>query len=429
MAQTYKFGRGTWATKEGSTLAYNDEGNNYKPLPFSFERDSIATRVNKEGLIEVVGKDIPRIDYTDSADGVLLLENSSTNLFEYSEDFSNSYWDKIGSSVTSGFISPDGTANAFKLVESTSNGTHKIQRSNFPINVLRTLTVFAKKGENERIFLSDSNKFARTVGVIFNLSSGILEYNQDASIYINPKIEKYPNDWYRCSVSFNNNTGLSVPSFGNASFETNEYQGDGASGIYIYGAQLEVGSYPTSYIPTNGSTVTRVAETCTGSGDAATFNDSEGVFMVEASKINDDGVNTNITISDSTNNNRILIGIGYQSKIGVNIIVGNSSQASYEEVSYPVDDFNKIAFSYKLNEFKLFVNGLNIYTDTSGLVFPSGTLNELNFGDGAGVGSKFYGNTKQIQYFDSALTDAELETLTSWQSFLEMANGQNYTII
>ena len=80
MAQTYKFGNGTWATKEGSTLAYNDENENYKPLPFNFERDSIATRVNKEGLIEVVGNDIPRIDYTDSADGVLLLEPSRTNL-------------------------------------------------------------------------------------------------------------------------------------------------------------------------------------------------------------------------------------------------------------------------------------------------------------------------------------------------------------
>ena len=73
MSNTYKFGNGTWATKKGSTLAYNDEDNNFKPLPFSFERNSIATRVNKEGLIEVVGNDIPRIDYTDSAEGALLV--------------------------------------------------------------------------------------------------------------------------------------------------------------------------------------------------------------------------------------------------------------------------------------------------------------------------------------------------------------------
>ena len=70
MAESFKYGNGVWATKEGSSLAYNDENDNYKPLPFSVTRDSIATRVNKEGLIEVVGKDKLRIDYTDSSNGV-----------------------------------------------------------------------------------------------------------------------------------------------------------------------------------------------------------------------------------------------------------------------------------------------------------------------------------------------------------------------
>ena len=80
MAHKLKFGNGNWATKKGSTLAYNDENNNFKPLPFTTTRDSIATRVNKEGLIEVVGNDVPRIDYTDSAEGAFLLEPSRTNL-------------------------------------------------------------------------------------------------------------------------------------------------------------------------------------------------------------------------------------------------------------------------------------------------------------------------------------------------------------
>ena len=87
MAKTYKFGSGTWATKKGSTLAYSDTNNAFKPLPFSFERNSIATRVNKEGLIEVVGNDIPRIDYTDSTEGALLLENSATNLIQHIQTF------------------------------------------------------------------------------------------------------------------------------------------------------------------------------------------------------------------------------------------------------------------------------------------------------------------------------------------------------
>ena len=125
MAQKLKFGNGTWATKKGSTLAYNDENNNYKPLPFTTTRNSIATRVNKEGLIEVVGNDVPRIDYTDSADGVLLLENSSTNYDSESENFSTSFMSNsagIQSSSLVSNIAPDDSINSvYKISKVTDN--------------------------------------------------------------------------------------------------------------------------------------------------------------------------------------------------------------------------------------------------------------------------------------------------------------------
>ncbi len=88
MAESFKYGNGVWATKTGSSMAYNDENGNYKPVPFSVTRDSIATRVNKQGLIEVVGKDKLRIDYTDTSKGVALLEPSRTNLYPYSNQSS-----------------------------------------------------------------------------------------------------------------------------------------------------------------------------------------------------------------------------------------------------------------------------------------------------------------------------------------------------
>ena len=136
MSQTLKFGNKTWATKVGSTLAYNDENGNYKPLPFAFTRSTSATRVNKEGLIEVVTNDRPRIDYTDTSDGVLLLENAATNLVTYSEDFSQSYWPVVGSSVVGGFSSPsaDSSLGAFKLVEDTTGNRHGINHTFTGIN-------------------------------------------------------------------------------------------------------------------------------------------------------------------------------------------------------------------------------------------------------------------------------------------------------
>jgi hypothetical protein len=153
MAQTYKFGKdGNWATKKGSTLAYSDTNNAFKPLPFSFERNSIGTRVNKEGLIEVVGNDIPRIDYKYSTDGALLLENSSTNLITYSDDFSNAAWSPTPSLVTvtsNQFISPNGTLNADRLqIQSTSSLAILAQLVSHTINVKISVSAWVKSNTN-----------------------------------------------------------------------------------------------------------------------------------------------------------------------------------------------------------------------------------------------------------------------------------------
>jgi hypothetical protein len=85
MANTLKFGNGQWATKVGSTLAYNDEGGNFKPLPFNFTRSTSGTRVNKDGLIEVVTNNKPRIDFLNDSNGALgaQIEQEATLLLTY----------------------------------------------------------------------------------------------------------------------------------------------------------------------------------------------------------------------------------------------------------------------------------------------------------------------------------------------------------
>ena len=129
MANTLKFGNGEWYGKKDTILAYNDENSNYKPLPFNFSRASKATVVNKDGLIETVGSGEPRIDYKDDSKGALLLEPQRTNLFTYSEDFSNGSWQKVASSTitTNTVISPDSTLNASTwLIASSSRYRSKI---------------------------------------------------------------------------------------------------------------------------------------------------------------------------------------------------------------------------------------------------------------------------------------------------------------
>jgi len=410
MSNTLKFGNGEWYGKEGTILAYNDENKNYKPLPFTFDRASSATLVNKDGLIETVGADQPRVDYLNNSKGALLLEPSRTNLITYSEDFSNAYWSKFESIITSGLSSPDGGLNAYKLIENNSNSSHGLLRSNFPINVQRTFSVFAKKGENDRIFISDYNKFGRTIGVIFNLSNGTVESNQDNTIYINPKIENFSNGWYRCSVTWTNTTGLTVPFFGNAISGTNVYQGNGVNGIFVFAAMFEEDSYSTSYIPTSGSAVTRLADVCNNGGNEQVFNDSQGGLYMEFEVIENTSSSYYIVSVRSSNGSDVLGVGGRQGKAfaemfdGTNYISNNSANL--------VDGKNKIFLTYNSgNSAKLFLNGIKVL-DFTGTIPSLSNLSELVQGDRF-LGNKYYGNISEIKYQNTLLTDAQAIALTS----------------
>ena len=417
MANTLKFGNGIWATQEGSTLAYNDENGNYKPLPFEFERDTNATVVNKNGLIETVGNNIPRIDFQGNNKGALLLEPQRTNLVTYSSEFDNAAWVKQEITISQNVgISPDGTLNADKIIPSAVSATHQIYALSLISSQVCATSVFAKADGINTFEILDGA--IGTNGVAFDLLNGTFT-NKGSGI---GSMEYYGNGWYRC-ISVATTTGYRIycPS------SSVTASGDGTSGVYLWGAQLEVGSYATSYIPTNGSTVTRVAETCNDAGDASTFNDSEGVLMVEISALSE---TSRISLNDGTTSNNVR----FSYDAGANRIDGivfNGNNQFLGQYTLPTQgSFNKISLKYKPSDFSLWVNGFKVGSLVgSGTTFTEGTLSELDFDAGGNGVIPFYGKTSQIQYFDTTLTDAELETLTSWQSFSEMANGQNYTII
>jgi hypothetical protein len=196
-------------------------------------------------------------------------------------------------------------------------------------------------------------------------------------------------------------------------------------------SQLEQGSYATSPTLTSlsaeGTTTTRVAETCTGAGNASTFNDSEGVLMAQISALANDGTYRMISISDGTVNNATTIQYsGVSNTIRTRIENGGLPQADITYIISSPTALNKIAVLYKSNQFELWSNGFKVGEDTIGTP-PSG-INKLSFDRADGL-NPFYGKTSQIQYFQTVLTSAELETLTSWTSFIAMANAQNYNII
>jgi len=381
MANTFKFGNGIWATKKGSTLAYNDENGNYKPLPFNFERASGATRVNKDGLIEVVSNNKPRIDFKDSADGSLLLEPARTNLFTYSNDVS--FWTKSDVITTSDYaISPDGTQNAFRAVFSSSTGLLYISALG-TTGTNNTLSVWAKSNNGS------SNKFR-----FFGNGNTTKSNNYVAT-----------NEWQRFEFTFNC-TAVTAGLTGASDSATND--------ILFYGFQHEVGDYATSYIPTQGSAVTRVADVCNGAGNEQVINSTEGVLYFEGSSFIDSNFKSfslsNGSVSDG-DDNRVMIGF-QDSILYANVRVGNVYQFN-ETLTIPIDNNNKIALKYKSNDFALWVNGNEVKTGNNGTTFSQGVLNKLQFADGRPTTSVFNGNTKQIQYYNTALTDAELQALTS----------------
>ena len=381
---------------------------------FDFTRASSATRVNSDGLIETVSTGVPRLDYPPLGGcPSLLLEPSRENKITYSEDINDSSWSKLNLTVTANdVISPDGSQTADKLVEDSASSKHQLLKNISSYTEL-TVSFFAKKAE--RSFISvEKSSWGTTV---FDINNGTVVSGTGNIVY-------YGNGWYRCSATYTASpaqTQLYIIVMKDGS--TNTYQGDGTSGLYLWGVQAEVGSYATSYIPTAGSTVTRAAETCNGAGDANTFNDSEGVLFAEISVF--ESVNQQLSISTGSAGSAVKF--VYLTSNALNFEVRNSfvTQVSIATTLSDVTENVKIACKYKQNDFSFWVNGFKIGVDTSGTV-PTG-LSELAFDDGAG-NFDVYGKTKQLITFKEALTDAELEYLTSYRSFNEMATSQLYTI-
>jgi len=401
---------------------------------FDFTRSGSATRINSQGLIEEVANGQSRLNYP-MIDGKVvgcphhILEGDKTNLIAYSEDFTGAL---INCTVLRNqILSPDGALNADKLSDNSSNGEHLING-----NILGSIV--SGTDYTASVFFKSNNLNAKAVirlwsgssyiHSVFDLDTQQVSYNSIGTA----GIEKYPNEWYRCSFSF-----TASGNFTNSNFQVgiannlNQFSYQGASNldIYFWGAQLEQGSYPTSYIKTNGEAngVTRSAETANGSGDAATFNDSEGVLMAEIKADQDIATSERITISNGNSSNDRVV-IEYDETFGLVkfwVTGGGTTNGEVQISGIKKTQFNKISVLYKANLLKIYINGFNVGNGT-GIVAPTG-LDNLKFEQAIG-GNNFYGKTKQVQYYNSALTDSELEQLTSWTSFTDMAQGQLYTI-
>jgi len=346
----------------------------------------------------------------------LLIEEARTNSLTYSADLGNAYWNNNNINVTTNtIIAPDGTLTGDKVAANTTSGGH-YSYPNAGIVVSAgtyTASIYAKAGERSRL-LAALYSGSNYEMVQFDLSNGTILQEAVAGI---ASITSVGNGWYRCTVTRTLGAITTYFSFGPYTNTTLSnltvfptYAGDGFNGIYVWGGQLEAGSFATSYIPTVASSVTRNADAAsmTGTNFSSWFNNGEGTLYAEASTSAANTAKRFAQIDSGAESNRIQIAAEASGTTKNFAVVTNSSTQAYTPVSasYPV----KVGAGYKVNDFGASFNGGAIQTDTSGTV-P--VLSVMRFGAASDASENMNGCLRKVSYYPAKATSAQIVGLTT----------------
>jgi len=319
---------------------------------------------------------IPRIDYTNGSCPSLLVEPQRTNVNINSNNFVTG-WNNDGTSVqTNNFsISPDGTQNASRTTSLTSAGY-----------LYKILPIIPVGNYTYSIYIKAS--------ITTNINLAIQDIG---GIGITQRSIALTTNWQRFDITANITLGTFV-TIGASAFQL-------GINYDFYGAQLEAGSYPTSYIPTVASTVTRNADVISKTGISSLIGQTEGTLFFDGIVTNTTGLQIGNSDGGGDYNNSIQIAFG-TSSTNVNIFVAGIPQ--FSNASAVSTGRNKIAIAYKANDFSLYINGFQIATDSSGSIPTLSGLfiNHQNLGTTNGF-------INSIQLYKTRLTNSELAQLTT----------------
>lgn len=378
-----------------------------------------GTRVDSTGTI--VAATAPRFDYdpVSLAPKGLLSEEARTNLLLRSAEFDNASWSKANGTVTANVTaSPDGATTADKLIEDGTAGAEHLtlQGASITSGTVYTFTVFAKAAERTSVTIRFAAAgYGTAQAARFNLST-----QQIATISGTPttSITAYANGWYRlqmtatatATTTANHNILLSTGS-------TETYNGDNASGLYLWGADLQAGSFVTSHIPTTSAAVTRTADSAvmTGANFSSWYRQDQGTFVAEA--VSPEGVHPAGTqagvflVSDNTMNNTtaLLKGSG-TSAYAYAVTVGGGQQAVITHLaSSTAGQLVKHAVAYRANDFAGSANGGTPGTDAAGTL-P--TVDRMHIGQSNTAGWWFNGWIRTLKFYPKRLPDSTLQRMT-----------------
>lgn len=381
----------------------------------TFTRTSAATYVNSAGNVVSASANVARFDYDPAtlAPKGLLIESQRTNLLLRSEEFDNASWTKANVTVTANAVTaPDGTTTADKVQATATAATVLSQLVASVSGTSATYSIYAKQGSgptDANIFLLRNNTTAT------NLISGTLNYSTGVWTYTTGStgvtVSNAGNGWWRIQITVTSGITSGDGLLVYAGFMGNsEAAGEFA---YLWGAQLEAGSFATSYIPTVASQVTRAADQASivAPNFAPWYNQSEGTFVVEAVTQKPTSLVATVIAIDASDggiNNRHYIGV-VSASAEVRTVNGGSVQSLLTQ-AYTANVIEKYAYAVKANDFAFARNGNIVGTDTSGSM-P--TIDRMFIGNAAGSAAYFNGHIRSIRYFPTRLSNAQLQALSA----------------
>jgi hypothetical protein len=378
-----------------------DVGDVTQATGYSFTRASEGYYTNSDGTLTLFGSGALR-----RGDRGVLIEGSRTNLLTYSQEFDNAAWSKARVTVTANAITaPDGTLTADKLVETAETGAHVVAQAATFTAAAHTHSVFAKAAERNFVLISMQNT---TFAVGVNLTTGeIVSTNGAPTVSVRP----LANGWWRISLTattLSGSAGNNIYSSQDGVFDNRSYAGDGTFGIFIWGAQLEAASFPSSYIPTVAAAATRAADVLTYTAgvsyplslwaefERAVDTGAVGaVFQIDAGSNNDAA-----RIEHNSSTPALARGL---------VATGGVQQALVSAGTITLNQVTKMAQRVQTDSVN-FARNTTLGNEDTSATLPD-TPTTMRVGQTA-TGAWPFGYIRRAAVFNSALTDAQLQTTT-----------------
>jgi hypothetical protein len=405
----------------------------------TFTRASTATFFNSAGTLTSAAVDAPRFDYNPStlaAQG-LLIEEARTNLLLRSEEFNDAAWTKTNSSITANAATaPSGTVTADKLIEALDvNLVHQTTQSVTVVSLgTYTSSYYVKADTRTRARIAflvgasgvtaDANLAAGTITAASAFGGGSA---------VGSSIQAINNGWYRITVSGTGAAGTTgecrlelLDASGNR-----QYNGDGTSGLFLWGAQLEAGAFPTSYIPTTTTALTRSADVASVNTLSPWYSQPAGTVYAEfapafqgsaSAAANNPGV-WGATQNSLGSFNGYGVRLVPNSNFGDNINgisryapSGFNTQVSVGQLAFlTLGQTYKTAFAWDSSGIAGSRDGQAAVTNTNPAAAAMGAHDQLYLGrqNVGGVPTQLSGWLRRITYYPRRLSNAELVSITS----------------